>query len=63
VITKEKLEHHIAHLQEKHDALDKEITEMYKHHENDLKIETLKKLKLHLRDEIEANKVKLNGLT
>jgi hypothetical protein len=62
MITKEKLEHHISHLQEKHDKIDAEIIELYKHHENDLKIETLKKLKLHLKDEIEANKVKMNGL-
>ena len=62
MITKEKLEHHIKHLQEKHDEFDKEIIELYKHHENDLKIETLKKLKLHLKDEIEAIKVKINGL-
>ena len=63
MITKEKLEHHIAHLQERHDAMDKEITEMYKHHDNDLKIETLKKLKLHLKDEIEATKSRINGLS
>ena len=63
MITKEKLEHHIKHLQEKHDALDKEITELYNHHENDLKVETLKKLKLHIRDEIESTKSRINGLT
>ena len=63
MITKEKLEHHMAHLQDKHDAFDKEITELYNHHENDLKIETLKKLKLHLKDEIEAIKVKINGIS
>jgi hypothetical protein len=63
MITKEKLEHHITHLQQKHDELDKEIQVLYNLHENDLKVETLKKLKLHLRDEIETTKVKLNGLT
>ena len=63
MITKEKLEHHIKHLQEKHDALDKEIQVLHSLHENDLKLETLKKLKLHLKDEIEANKVKMNGLS
>lgn len=63
MITKEKLEHHIAHLQEKHDALDKEIKILYSLHENDLKIETLKKIKLHLKDEIEATQVKINGIT
>jgi hypothetical protein len=63
MLTREKLEHHISHLQEKHDLLDKEIKVLHSHHENDLKIETLKKLKLHLRDEIEATKVTLNGLS
>lgn len=62
MITKEKLQHHISHLQEKHDTLDREIQELYKLHENDLKIETLKKLKLHLKDEIEENKKKLSVL-
>jgi hypothetical protein len=62
MITKEKLQHHISHLQEKHDTLDREIQELYKLHENDLKIETLKKLKLHLKDEIEENKKKMSAL-
>ncbi len=62
MITKEKLQHHINHLQEKHDTLDREIQELYKLHENDLKIETLKKLKLHLKDEIEENKKKMSAL-
>jgi hypothetical protein len=62
MITKEKLQHHISHLQEKHDTLDREIQELYNLHENDLKIETLKKLKLHLKDEIEENKKKMSAL-
>jgi hypothetical protein len=62
MITKEKLQHHIDHLQEKHDTLDREIQVLYSLHENDLKLETLKKLKLHLKDEIEENKKKLARL-
>jgi hypothetical protein len=62
MLTREKLQHHIAHLQEKHDALDKEIHTLYSLHENDLKIETLKKLKLHLKDEIEMHKTRLASL-
>ena len=62
MLTRDKLNHHITHLQQKHDALDKEIQVLYTLHENDLKLETLKKLKLHLRDEIEANRTKLDGL-
>jgi len=54
MITKEKLEHHILHLQEKHDNLDKEIKELEAHHTDSLKVETLKKIKLKLKDEIEG---------
>ena len=62
MITREKLEHHITHLQQKHDELDKEIQVKYRLHEEDLKLETLKKLKLHIKDEIESTRTKLNGL-
>lgn len=63
MITKEKLTHHITHLQKKHDDLDKEIQVLYSLHENDLKLETLKKLKLHLKDEIENTKRQINGVS
>lgn len=53
MITPEKIKHHISHLQEKHDNLDKEIKELEAHHTDSLKVETLKKLKLKLKDEIE----------
>lgn len=56
MITPEKIKHHIAHLQEQHDELDKQIQELYKHHTEDLKVEELKKKKLHLKDEIERFK-------
>ena len=62
MLTREKLEHHITHLQEKHDALDKEVQVLHDLHESDLKIETLKKLKLHLKDEIEMYKRKISHL-
>jgi hypothetical protein len=62
MITKEKLEHHISHLQEKHDAIDKEIIDMEEHHIDRLKIETLKKVKLNIKDDIEKFKVQLNSL-
>ena len=62
MITREKLEHHIAHLQEKHDKLDTDIIQLQEHHEESLKIESLKKLKLHLKDEIERFKLQMNSL-
>lgn len=59
MITREKLEHHIAHLQEKHDKLDHEISKLESLHE---KVTDLKKEKLHLKDEIEKFKIKVKGL-
>jgi len=62
MITKEKLEHHIKHLQEKHDALDKEIIEMDCHYDESIKCHTMKKQKLKLKDEIEEMKRKIQAL-
>ena len=56
MLTREKIEYHIVHLEEKHRKIDEDITVLYKQHGNDLKIETLKKIKLHLKDEIEQFK-------
>lgn len=58
-MTREKLIHHIESLREKHDNLDKQIEDLYKHHTDDLKVEELKKKKLKLKDEIEQTSVKL----
>lgn len=59
MLTKEKIEHHIVHLQEKHDEIDGRIS-------LDLEPEyitrVLKKEKLALRDEIEQFKNKLDIL-
>ena len=61
-MTREKLIHHIESLREKHDRFDKEIIELEAHHTDHLKVETLKKLKLKIKDEIELNQQKLNKL-
>jgi hypothetical protein len=62
MITKEKLENHIKHLQEKHDILDKEIKDAYMDNVGDLEIEKMKKQKLKLRDEIESCKKQISEL-
>lgn len=62
MLTREKLEHHISHLQELHDKLDKEITEKYRQHENEFELEKLKKQKLNLKDDIENLRRQINGL-
>ena len=48
MITKEKLENHIKHLQEKHDILDKEIWELDCHYDESIECHDLKKKKLRL---------------
>jgi uncharacterized protein YdcH (DUF465 family) len=62
MLTREKLEHHINHLQEMHDRLDKEITEKQSHHDNEFEIEKLKKQKLNLKDDIERIRRQINGM-
>lgn len=62
MMTREKLIHHVEHLKEKHDILDKQIKELYEHHTDDLKVEKLKKEKLKLKDEIEATNKKIDNI-
>lgn len=62
MLTKEKLEHHIKHLQQEHDDLDKQIQEDYARHADDRLVQILKKKKLQLRDEIEKFKLKITLL-
>jgi len=62
MITKEKLEHHIDALQEKHDILDKEIKDACMDNVGDVEVEKMKKQKLKLKDEIELCKRKIEAL-
>lgn len=62
MITKEKLEHHISHLEEKLERLKHEVEEEYAHG-NDLRWEELKKKKLKLKDEIESCQRKITELS
>ena len=62
MLTVEKLKNHISHLEEKHKKIDEDITKLYKEHGNDLKIETLKKIKLHLKDEIAKTENQINDI-
>ena len=63
MLTKEKLEHHISHLQEKHDSLDKQIWELDCHYDESIECHNLKKQKLKLRDEIETCKKQIQELS
>lgn len=46
-------------MREKHDDLDRQITELYAHHTDDLKVEDLKKKKLKIKDDMEQTLQKL----
>mgnify|MGYP003353039329 CR=1 FL=1 len=51
MITREKLEHHISHLEEKLETLKRDVEEAYASG-SDLQCEKLKKQKLRLKDEL-----------
>jgi hypothetical protein len=53
---REKIQHHIKHLQTQHDDLDKIIQEEYNRYQDDRLVLHLKKQKLALKDEIEKFK-------
>lgn len=59
MITRDKIQNHIKHLQEKHDLIDKEIITEENQYGNHEHIAELKKEKLYLKDEIEKLKTKL----
>ena len=61
MITREKLEHHISHLEDKVKRLRAEVKEAYARG-CDLEWEKLKKEKLKLKDEIEACKKQILDL-
>lgn len=63
MITKEKLEHHISHLEEKHTAINKRVDEMEQSgHFVDGELNQLKRDRLSLRDEIESVKKQMESL-
>jgi uncharacterized protein YdcH (DUF465 family) len=63
MITKEKLEHHISHLEEKVEKLKKEVHDAYLDNVSDIEVEKMKKQKLKLKDEVEACKRQLSELS
>jgi len=64
MLTKEKLNHHINHLQEKHAVLDRQIDLMESNgHFEDADITHLKKKRLAINDEINLVKSQIVNLT
>lgn len=61
MITKDKVERHIAHLKQKHHEIDKLLLEADAHWEENERINNLKKQKLHIKDEIFRLESKLEG--
>jgi hypothetical protein len=52
-MTLESIQHHIAHLKAEHKKIAQEVEDREKHpHTESIKLETLKKKKLHLKDQI-----------
>jgi len=61
-MNKESLKHHIQHLEEKHRDLDQKIKIEHIKYGNDGVVNSMKKQKLHLKDEIENFKKQLTTL-
>ena len=61
-MNKESLQHHIKHLEEKHRDLDQKIKIEHIKYGNDDLVNSMKKQKLHLKDEIENFKKQLTTL-
>lgn len=62
MITREKLENHVSHLEDKVKQLKADVKEAYARGD-DLSWEKLKKEKLKLKDEIEKCKKQIDGLS
>lgn len=60
IMDKLKIQHHIKHLQEQHEQLEREILEQQKHYGEDRLVTILKKKKLKVKDEIEDFKKQLD---
>jgi hypothetical protein len=56
IMDREKIQHHIKHLQKKHDELDQLIQEEFNRYQDDRAVINLKKEKLILKEEIEKFK-------
>jgi uncharacterized protein YdcH (DUF465 family) len=60
-MNKTKFENHIKHLQDLHNDLNNKIKESYLRYETDIKVSSLKKKKLKLKDEIKHMEKVING--
>jgi hypothetical protein len=58
-MNKEKLQHHLNHLEERHTALEKKIKDGYSHYLDDMHLGKIKHEKLGIKRDIEDTKKKL----
>lgn len=58
-----KLQHHIAQLEEKHALLDSKIAEGFTHYLDDVHLGKMKQEKLQIKRQLEETKDKLKALT
>jgi hypothetical protein len=56
------LKHHISHLENTHDTLDRKIRAMEASYKDNLTIQEMKKKKLHVKDEIDRCRHKLTEM-
>ena len=61
-MNKEKLEHHIKHLEERHAELEKKIKDGFSHYLTDSGLQKIKFEKAGVKRELEETKTKLKGL-
>ena len=61
-MTKESLEHHIKHLTDVHDKLEKKIFEGHSHYLDDPTLTKIKQERVHVARELEATKDKLKAI-
>lgn len=62
IMTKREMEEFIMHLEDLHQAVDKQIEVNYRQYDDDMHVRMLKKKKLELKDQIEHYKKKLEEL-
>jgi hypothetical protein len=59
-VNKEKLQHHLKHLKERHAELEKKIKDGYSHYLDDMHLGKIKHEKLSVKRDIESAEKKLN---
>jgi hypothetical protein len=62
-VNKEKLQHHLKHLEERHSELEKKIKDGYSHYLDDMHLGKIKHEKLGVKREIAKCQIKLKAFS